>query len=150
MEHTAADELGPVLEELGRAECLDLLRRAAFGRLVMSERCIPVAFPVNVSVVDGDVIFTTDDGPKLDAARRGDVLTIEADEIDRTYHTGWSVLVTGVAQVVTETAAVVRARQELTPTWVPGHSAHVVRIPATHVTGRRLNWVSPAAVPIAR
>jgi uncharacterized protein len=129
----------PTVVELSRQECLELVERCAFGRVVLSEACIPVAYPVNLTVVDGAVIFCTAAGPMLDAATRGDVVTIQADEIDRVYHTGWSVLITGVAQVI---PASTELHRSLTPTWVPGHTQYLVRVPATSVSGRRLAWSS--------
>jgi uncharacterized protein len=130
----------PHLKELPRDECLALIEHAAVGRVVMSEKCIPVAYPVNVSMVDDTVVFATDAGSKLDAARRGDVVTIQVDQLDPTYHTGWSVLVTGVAAEITDDIGLARARQALNATWRPGQAVYLVRVPTSWVSGRRLGW----------
>jgi len=125
--------------ELERTECLDLLVRARIGRVVLSVKCLPVALPVNMSLLDGDVIFSTDSGSKLTAAVEGQVVSVEADDIDLLYRTGWSVLVTGKAQLVTESADIEWARSHLQP-WAPGPHPFLVRVPSTLVSGRRLTW----------
>lgn len=134
------------LVELDREECLELLGRAGIGRVVLSQRCIPVALPVNVTVIDGDVVFATDMGSKLDAAVHGTVVSVEVDDIDRIYHTGWSVLVTGVAELVTEPADIERVCRAPSQPWAPGPHPFLIRVPSTVVTGRRIAW---EAVPDA-
>ena len=126
------------LEELDRDECLELLRHAGVGRVVLSADCLPVAYPVNVSVLDGDVVFSTGMGTKLDAALRGEVISIETDHFDTLYHTGWSVLVTGVAQVITDLDSIEGADRLLTQPWAQGAARSLVRVPATRISGRRL------------
>lgn len=135
------------LIELNRAECLDLLDHGRIGRVVLSVNCIPVALPVNVCVVDGDVVFATDAGSKLDAAGQGAVVSVEFDDIDPIYHTGWSVLVTGVAEVLADPGDVARARQLPIAPWAPGPHLFFVRVPSTIVSGRRIEWgTSPEIV----
>jgi nitroimidazol reductase NimA-like FMN-containing flavoprotein (pyridoxamine 5'-phosphate oxidase superfamily) len=125
---------------LERAECMDLLSRAGIGRVVLSLDCIPVALPVNVAVLDEDVVFATDAGSKLDAAAQGNVVSVQVDDIDRVYHTGWSVLVTGVAELLTEPRDVDRARRLPLQPWAPGPHLYFVRVPSTVVSGRRITW----------
>jgi len=125
--------------ELSRAQCLDLLGRARIARLVLIIKGLPVALPVNVSLRDEDVIFSTDSGSKLTAAVEGQVVSMEADDIDLMYRTGWSVLVTGRAQLVTESADIEWASSRLQP-WAPGPHPFLVRVPSTLISGRRLMW----------
>ncbi|HVC69178.1 MAG TPA: pyridoxamine 5'-phosphate oxidase family protein [Acidimicrobiales bacterium] len=129
--------------ELGRAQCLELLRGVQVGRVVLSLDCLPVALPVNISVLDEDVVFRTDRGSKLDAAMEGQVVSIEADEVDALYRTGWSVLVTGVAELVTDPRQVESANSHLLP-WAPGPHEFVVRVPSTRTSGRELVWGRPS------
>jgi nitroimidazol reductase NimA-like FMN-containing flavoprotein (pyridoxamine 5'-phosphate oxidase superfamily) len=128
------------LVELDRQECLELLGRAAVVRVVLSVDGVPVALPVNVSVLDGDIVFVTDKGSKFDAAVRGQVVSVEADDVDPIYHTGWSVLVTGVAQLVTEPPDIERAAPLALGAWAPGPHPFLVRVPSTVVSGRRISW----------
>jgi nitroimidazol reductase NimA-like FMN-containing flavoprotein (pyridoxamine 5'-phosphate oxidase superfamily) len=126
--------------ELDRVECLELLERAGIGRVVLSVGCIPVALPVNMAILDGDVVFSTTTGSKLDAALGGEVVSVEADDVDRLYRTGWSVLVTGVAQVLTDPTEIERATRLPLQAWAPGPHAFLVRVPSTLISGRRLTW----------
>lgn len=126
--------------ELDRQQCLELLESAAFGRVVLSVDCIPVALPVNLAVLDGDVVFSTDAGSKLDAAVHGQVVSVEADSIDRVYRTGWSVLVTGVAHLLADGTELDRASRLLLGAWAPGPHPFLIRVPSTLVSGRRLLW----------
>jgi nitroimidazol reductase NimA-like FMN-containing flavoprotein (pyridoxamine 5'-phosphate oxidase superfamily) len=135
------------LVELDRRECLDLFGRAGIGRVVLSVEAIPVALPVNTAVLDGDVVFATDEGSKLDAALRGNVVSIEADGVDRLYHTGWSVIVTGVAELLTDPGDIERARRLSLHAWAPGPHRFLVRIPSTVVSGRRIAWGSVTESP---
>lgn len=72
----------------------------------------------------------------------------EVDQIDPVTQTGWSVLVRGLAEEVTD-----RHREELvasthaaagTP-WAPGEHGHWIRLIPHRVTGRRL--LGPALPP---
>jgi len=128
------------LVELDRDQCLELVGHAGIGRVVLSVKCIPVAFPVNVSVLGGDVVFATDQGSKLDAALRGTVVSVEADDIDRMYHTGWSVLVTGMAELITDPHDIDLVRRLPLQPWAPGAHPFLVRVPSTMVSGRRIAW----------
>lgn len=143
MEQVAREDTALALVELDRQECLELLGHAGVGRVVLSVNGLPVALPVNVSVLDGDVVFATDKGSKLDAAVRGQVVSVEADGVDRLYHAGWSVLVTGVAQLLTEARDVERAGPLPLGTWAPGPHPFLVRVPSTVVSGRRISWSGP-------
>jgi len=131
-----------LFEHLGRAECLDLLARERFGRVVLSVDCMPVAFPVNLVVIGDDVYFMSAHGAKVDQAGGNSVVSIEADATDPIYHTGWSVLVTGMAEIVTDNELAERVERELSP-WAPLDHPVVVRVPCTVVTGRRLTRRPP-------
>jgi predicted transcriptional regulator len=69
----------------------------------------------------------------------GQVVSVEADDIDLTYGTGWSVLVTGMAQVVSDPAEIDRAGARLQQ-WAPGPHPFLVKVPSTLISGRRLMW----------
>jgi nitroimidazol reductase NimA-like FMN-containing flavoprotein (pyridoxamine 5'-phosphate oxidase superfamily) len=140
MAQLAPEDTNFTLIELDRGECLELLERAGIGRVVLSVKCIPVALPVNVCVLDGDVVFATDEGSKFDAAARGTVVSVEVDDVDRIYHTGWSVLVTGVAELLTDPQEIERVRHLPIQPWAPGSHRFFVRVPSTVVSGRRIAW----------
>jgi hypothetical protein len=85
------------------------------------------------------VVFRTTLGSKLAAAESENSVTFEADHYDARRRAGWSIVVTGRAEVVyddTEIAALVRLGLEPWPDAV--ERSFWVRIRATAVTGRRL------------
>lgn len=128
------------LEILTPEECRRLLATVPVGRVAVSVGALPAILPVNFALLDGDVIFRTAPGSKLDAAVRNAVVAFEADSVDPVYHTGWSVLVTGVAEEVTD-AATLRAvaALPLEPWALDGLADHVVRIRSQMISGRRLH-----------
>jgi hypothetical protein len=96
------------LEALPLGVCLRLLASVPVGRIGFHADGEVVILPVNY-VVDGqDVIFRTAAGSKLAAAQDRDHVTFEADGYDERGKSGWSVLVTGRAEPVTEDAEIRR------------------------------------------
>jgi hypothetical protein len=65
------------------------------------------------------------------------VACYEADDIDPVRHTGWSVIVTGMARLVREPAAAGRYRHLLQP-WADGQMDYVIAIEPQLITGLRL------------
>ena len=125
------------LEVLDHDECVALLDRSKLARIAVLIGGQPLIFPVNFTL-DGDaVVFRTDEGTKLHAARNGPV-AFECDGVDGVYHTGWSVLGTGNAEEVVNAAELARlARLPLGP-WCPGPKSTWVRIRPRMLTGRRI------------
>ena len=127
------------LEVLGYEECLTLAGSEPVGRIAFAEAGDIHIFPVNHRVLDGLVAFLTADGMKLGVAMDGSVVAFEVDRFDADQRTGWSVLINGRAELVTEsplqtrllTAGLRPWRTQMSrPEWV------VIRPDA--VTGRRL------------
>jgi uncharacterized protein len=127
------------LEVLPFDECLRLLAAVPVGRVGLVADGEIVVLPVN-HVVDGqDPVFLTARGSKLSAAEQQNVAAFEADHFDEQTRTGWSVLITGHAEVIYEEAEIQRlSRYGLHP-W-PRATEHPVwmRIRALSVTGRRI------------
>jgi uncharacterized protein len=94
--------------------------------------------PVNF-VLDGEtIVFSTGEGDKLAAVREGRMLTFEVDAIEPALQVGWSVVVIGVAEVITSPAHIHRIEQlPLTP-WAPLHNRVFIRLHVGEITGRRL------------
>lgn len=126
------------LRELTRDESLRLLQSVSLGRIVFSHHALPAVRPVNHLVADGDVIIRTHLGSAvMDAAHRGVVVAYEADDIDPASHLGWSVVVVGVAQVITDPDQLRRFERELQP-WIDRPMNQVIRIRPELVTGYQL------------
>lgn len=126
------------LEILSVEECLQLLETAPVGRVAFCSRFVPVIFPVNFVVVDGAVCFRTGTGSKLDEAVRRNIIAFQADGIDAEAHWGWSVLVTGVATLVTDAAQLAELGSAGLQSWVPSRRSHTVRLAEAAMSGRRL------------
>jgi uncharacterized protein len=126
------------LEMLDRAECLRLLAGPHLGRVALVERDIPLVFPVNYALDGESVVFRTAVGTKLDQAGRGSAMAFEIDHADPVYHTGWSVLVQGVAEVVADPAELARLRSLPLLPWSRRARSAWVRIRPTEITGRRV------------
>jgi len=117
--------------------CLRLLASVSVGRIGFFADGEMVILPVN-HVVDGqDLVFRTARGSKLSAAEGRDLVTFEADEYDEQTRSGWSVVVTGRAEVVYEDAEIQRlSRLGLHP-WVTAAERPLwIRIRANAVSGR--------------
>jgi nitroimidazol reductase NimA-like FMN-containing flavoprotein (pyridoxamine 5'-phosphate oxidase superfamily) len=124
--------------ELTRTESWELLAGAPMGRIVFTRHALPAVRPVN-HLVDGNaVIFRSNLGAAIAGrAREGAVVCYEADDIDPVRHTGWSVIVTGMARLVLDPAAVRRYQRVLTP-WADGQMDQVIAVTPQIVTGLRL------------
>lgn len=128
------------LEVLDRADCIKLLGTVSLGRIGITAGALPTILPINFRV-DGDrILFRTGVGTKLDAATRGAVVAFEADDFDPMYHSGWSVVVTGVARPVDDPDD---GAVHTTPRWAPGQDEHLVEVSIDEVSGRRLDGVRP-------
>jgi nitroimidazol reductase NimA-like FMN-containing flavoprotein (pyridoxamine 5'-phosphate oxidase superfamily) len=138
------------LEVLPREECLRLVAGAHVGRVAISIDALPAVFPVNF-VVDGDcIVFRTAAGTKLDAATANAVIAFEVDSVDPLYHTGWSVLVRGVATEIIDSSALERARALPLRAWANHGRDRFVRVSTDLVSGRRLMPARGAAGPAPR
>ncbi len=125
---------------LTEAECLSLLGSVTVGRIVFTQNALPAIRPVN-HLLDGDAIIIRS---HLGAAivspadrAHGAVVAYEADNLDQQQHLGWSVIVTGVAHIIREPAAIARYQQLMRP-WVDGQMDHVISIHPQDITGIRL------------
>lgn len=125
------------LEVLDRLECLRLLATARVGRVGLTSGALPRILPVNFRMVDDRVVIRTGVGSKLDAALRNAVVAFEADDFDVIDHTGWSVLVTGVAEELPHDGIDETERTRV-PRWAPGPDGRLVAISTALISGRRI------------
>ena len=132
---------------LSQRECLALLRTEQVGRVVFTERALPAVIPVTFAVLDDAIVLATRAGSRLARSARGSVLAFEADRLDPVTRTGWSVVVTGMAEYVVDPADEARIGVVLDP-WAPGGNNLVLRLPLTVISGRRIEAeLGPAASP---
>ena len=126
------------MEILDAAECRRLLGSVAIGRIVFTDQALPAVQPVNFLLYEGAVVFRTGAGSKLAAAARDAVVAFEADDIDREYQRGWSVVVVGHAREVTEPRLRERLAELPLRPWAPGVRDHIILIPIEVIYGRRI------------
>jgi nitroimidazol reductase NimA-like FMN-containing flavoprotein (pyridoxamine 5'-phosphate oxidase superfamily) len=118
-------------------ECMRLLASVRLGRVGLSTPAGPLVLPVNHTVLDGTIVFRTDlYGTLADGTRDGTV-AYEADELDDSMRSGWSVLVVGRAEHVEDPVDVSDVYRRMGVPWAPGPRPLVARILPTKVTGRR-------------
>lgn len=133
---------------IDRPECLRLLAANRFGRLAVDMGGqAPLIRPVNYLFDEPSqsIIFRTSDGTKrrgLIAARKA---AFEVDSLDQVNRTGWSVVVRGVTEEITDHRELRRLAAAPLDPWAPGDRPYWMRIRAFTVTGRRI--VEPERVP---
>lgn len=126
------------LEVLDREECLRLLGQSTLGRVAVTSAALPTVLPVNFRLADDRIVFRTGEGTKLAAATRNAVVAFEVDDFDPVDHTGWSVVVTGVARPVIDGVDRDALDHLGIPRWAGGLDGHLVEVSLEMVSGRRI------------
>lgn len=141
---TAAAGTRPELLELSAQECWERIGTRGVGRIVQSTSRGPLALPVNYGVVAGAVVYRTVQGSAPDPAP-GEQVAFEVDQVDDALSQGWSVLVSGTAEHVTDPEEVRRlAEQARIQPWPGGERDLWVRIDPERVTGRLIRTAQAA------
>jgi nitroimidazol reductase NimA-like FMN-containing flavoprotein (pyridoxamine 5'-phosphate oxidase superfamily) len=128
------------LIDIPAEECASLLAGATLGRLGVVVDGRPEIYPVN-HVYDherGCVAFPTNPRTKLHAALTWPSVAFEVDGIRPDGGGGWSVLVVGHAEEISDAEEIDRLAAQRTVLWRAGATVHWVRIVPTSVTGRRI------------
>jgi nitroimidazol reductase NimA-like FMN-containing flavoprotein (pyridoxamine 5'-phosphate oxidase superfamily) len=128
------------LEDLLPDECFRLLAAADVGRFVYQDDLGPLAVPVNYAMAGHDIVFRVERGAKQTAAMQQPMIAFEVDHIDEDRHSGWSVLVRGVADEVKEERlpALLHTMEDVPMPWACGHHSVWLQLVPHTVTGRRL------------
>ncbi|HEX8509811.1 MAG TPA: pyridoxamine 5'-phosphate oxidase family protein [Propionibacteriaceae bacterium] len=129
------------LEELSSSECRELLASHHFGRVGFVDQVgvLPMIIPVNYLLHGGRVVFRTDTGSKLSAAVHGAPVAFEVDGIDEERRIGWSVVIRGHLEEVTDAASLEQLRSTPLNVWAPGAKAHYLRVTVSQMSGRRIS-----------
>ncbi|MGH9265972.1 MAG: pyridoxamine 5'-phosphate oxidase family protein [Acidimicrobiales bacterium] len=127
------------LDIIPPTECLHLLAGQRVGRLGFVVDDQPLILPVNYAMAADIVLYRSGAGTKLEAAT-GAKVAFEVDQVDVEAGTGWSVVVQGVAQEITDDVDVFAEaqREAAAPTWIPEPADHYVRIVPSVISGRRI------------
>jgi uncharacterized protein len=129
--------------EIDREGCMRMLAAASggVGRIAVSGLGSPPTIrPVNYAFDERtqSVVFRSALGSHLREGLGAGTAAFEIDGTDPVERAGWSVIVVGDAEEVTDRAEIDRLDAfELEP-WAPGLRTHWVRIPATLASGRRI------------
>ncbi len=131
---------------LDRTECLHLLAATGVGRIVVSatEWDHPVIRPVNYLFDESSqsVLIRSAPGSKLHALLRSAKAAFEIDGTDPAGQIGWSVIIVGVSEEITNPAELRRIRSLGLEPWAPGHKGRWIRIRANAVSGRRIALIA--------
>ena len=125
------------VEILDRDESVALLGARGVCRVVFTVDTLPAVLPVNYAVDAGALVLSTGAGSRLASAADGGVLAAQVDDLDSETRSGWSVVVTGVAELLPDGEEWRRLRG-LVDQWVPARNDVGIRLPMTLVTGRRI------------
>lgn len=125
-----------------------LLAGSQVGRLIFTVNALPAVRLMNYALVDGLVVLRTAAGATAPRKAAADVVVaFEVDELDAATSSGWSVIVTGRAALVTDPDLIGRHRRvPLTP-WAPGDRDQFVQITTEVVEGRRVRRAPRPAGP---
>jgi nitroimidazol reductase NimA-like FMN-containing flavoprotein (pyridoxamine 5'-phosphate oxidase superfamily) len=89
------------VQVLSDEQCMTRLSRQPIGRVSVTKDALPVIVPVNF-VTDGtSVIFRTTTHGLLARACDSNVIAFEVDDFSPSADAGWSVLIVGVARLLT-------------------------------------------------
>ena len=131
---------GSRFEHLQPAECWELLKGKSVGRIAYCKVNGPVVLPVNYTVRDQSIVFRTAVGSLLHEAMHTAQAAFQVDEIDDLVQAGWSVLLVGRAQWVSDTDQLTDLwwDQRQPPPWAGGERDAFVRVLPLEITGRRV------------
>lgn len=128
------------LEILGMDECLRLIARARVGRVAFMEAGEPLILPVNHALDRSNtIVFRSARGSKLDAAWGGHAVAFEVDGYDEASRIGWSVVVRGAADIVTDPRDYEHLESLGLRPWADAvPRVEWIRIRPTEISGRRI------------
>ncbi len=122
--------------EITRTECLDLMARAAVGRVAVVVGALPEIVPVNFCVIGETVVFGIHSGSVLAGEGEGTVVAFQVDSFDPERETGWHVHAIGTLCEVLRADELAVAGVVAPSSWIRGEDAErVARIEFAVVTG---------------
>ncbi|NYG05655.1 nitroimidazol reductase NimA-like FMN-containing flavoprotein (pyridoxamine 5'-phosphate oxidase superfamily) [Phycicoccus badiiscoriae] len=137
-ENVPTDHTG--LRVLTFDQCLRRLAECPVGRIAFVLDGEIAVLPVNHTVLGLNVYFRTLGDSKIEAAVNGDRVSFEVDAYNPRAKDGWSVLVHGTAEVVSDREDLRRLEPITREPWVPADSSRMtwIRVRSTAITGRAL------------
>ena len=131
---TASSLVG--FDALDHQACMTLLARQTVGRLGYIDDGWPIVVTVNFVSTDDGIVIRSLPGGKLFAALRGDVVCLQADYVNPRSKSGWSVLVHGPLEVISDPQSLRLAWENDPEPWVDSDSWEWLRLRPLSATGR--------------
>ena len=132
---------------LDRAESLHMLGTAQVGRLIFTVNALPAVRLMNFAVVDGVIVLRTA-GDTTIARKIDDVIVaFEVDDLDVATSSGWSVVVTGRATLVSDPDLIARYRNVPLRPWAPGERDQFLTITIEILEGHRVSRPAGSSDP---
>jgi uncharacterized protein len=130
--------LDQTIERLSPDECFLLLKSRDLGRIAFSVEGQPEVFPINYAMEGHIVVFRTAAGTKLDHVPKAR-LAFEVDDWDPKLGMGWSVVIKGLAEDITQNLGRTAEHIRKAPVHpvAPGERWHWLAIRPSEVSGRR-------------
>jgi nitroimidazol reductase NimA-like FMN-containing flavoprotein (pyridoxamine 5'-phosphate oxidase superfamily) len=126
------------LVALSTADCLRRLASQEVGRIVYTDGGLPAVTPINYVFDGGHILVRTSEASRMVRKVPNTIVAFEVDEVDPKAHKGWSVVVTGPCEIVTDPESLAQiATLDLRP-WAEGERNVVMRIATTIVTGYQI------------
>jgi nitroimidazol reductase NimA-like FMN-containing flavoprotein (pyridoxamine 5'-phosphate oxidase superfamily) len=108
------------------------------GRLGVSIRALPAILPVNFMLLGSSILIRAATGSDLLRASTDEVVAFEVDGPEQAGSYGWSVLVRGIAEEITDPKELELANELGLESWALRAQANrFLAIPTTMISGRR-------------
>ena len=125
------------MEQLSREECLEGLGRSYLGRIGFLREGKFSMLPANYMFADGAIYIATVMGGSMSHLDAQDV-AFEVDSVRPLTHSGWSVVVQGVATLLSDPREIEDLTRGPLQSWAWRQPDQWLRISADNVTGRRV------------
>lgn len=135
------------IEPVEPAECWDLLATVDVARVVHVVDDLPHIAIVNVGIDDGTIVVRSTAGSRLTTAlaRPDSPVLLEADHLDPTTRTGWSVVARGRMHVVLDRVQAARLDRTQSASWLLGDTGGTwLRLAVDEISGRRVEAAPPS------
>jgi hypothetical protein len=132
------DQGSELMVRLDVATCYALLAAGTVGRVVYTEQALPAIRPVTYALDGHHIVFRVVPGSALARAVTGQVVAFEVDHLQPDTHSGWSVVMIGVARAVDTPGALIRATALGLAPWAGAGRDLFLTITPGSVTGRSI------------
>jgi nitroimidazol reductase NimA-like FMN-containing flavoprotein (pyridoxamine 5'-phosphate oxidase superfamily) len=125
------------MDVLTDEQCWELLGGQQIGRLATVVGGSVDIYPVNYIVHEGEIVFKTAEGSKLASVMAHHEVAFEIDGFDEDTNEAWSVVLSGMARVLTHDSELDAAETLPLFPWNTAPKNRFVAIDPTAVSGRR-------------